>query len=65
VASLWPVDVFATDELMISFHQHRKLERLSASEALRDAQRDMLKNPSRRHPYYWAGFTAIGGHPDS
>jgi CHAT domain-containing protein len=63
VASLWPVDVYATDELMISFHQHRKSENLSAAGALRKAQRDMLGDPSKRHPYYWAGFAAIGGHP--
>ncbi|MFL6214354.1 MAG: CHAT domain-containing protein [Blastocatellia bacterium] len=63
VASLWPVDVFATDDLMISFHRHRKLEGLSASEALKSAQQDMLRNPAKRHPYYWAGFTVIGGHP--
>ena len=65
VASLWPVDVFATDELMVRFHQHRKRDRLSASEALRYAQRDMLGDPATRHPYYWAGFAAIGGDPDS
>jgi CHAT domain-containing protein len=64
VASLWPVDVYATDELMIDFHRHRKLERLSASEALRLAQVDMLKDTSKKHPYYWAGFTTIGGHAD-
>src|SRR6185295_213820 len=64
VASMWQVDVYATDELMINFHQHRKFERLSASEALRRAQQDMIRNPKRRHPYYWAGFAAIGRDPD-
>jgi CHAT domain-containing protein len=64
VASLWPVDVFATDELMVNFHRHRKLERLSAAEALTRAQRDMLSDSAKRHPYYWAGFAAIGGHSD-
>ena len=63
VASLWKVDVYATDELMVNFHRHRKLEELSTSEALRRAQMDMLKQTSTRHPYYWAGFTTIGGHP--
>ena len=65
VASLWPVDVYATDKLMADFHLLRKLKRLSASEALRRAQVDMLGGTSKKHPYYWAGFTAIGGHPDA
>jgi CHAT domain-containing protein len=65
VASLWQVDAYATDELMINFHRHRRLEMLSASEALRLAQVDMLSNPSKKHPYYWAGFTTIGGHMNS
>jgi CHAT domain-containing protein/Flp pilus assembly protein TadD len=61
VASLWKVDAYATDDLMVNFHKHRKLEGLSTSEALRFAQKDMLKSTSKNHPYYWAGFTAIGG----
>jgi len=64
VASLWQVDVYATDELMINFHRHRRVDGLSTSAALRLAQIDMLKNPAKRHPYYWAGFTTIGGHPN-
>ena len=61
VASLWPVDVYATNTLMIDFHRYRKLEKRSTVEALRLAQLDMLDNPLKQHPYYWAGFTAIGG----
>jgi len=60
VASLWPVDAYATDELMVNFHKHR-IEGLSTSESLRLAQIDLLRNPSKKNPYYWAGFATIGG----
>jgi CHAT domain-containing protein len=64
VASLWQVETAATGKLMVSFHQHRKVDRTPTAEALALAQRDMLIGASgedHRHPYYWAGFTAIGG----
>jgi CHAT domain-containing protein len=62
VASLWPVDSDASAELMVSFHRHR-LERLSTAEALRLAQKEMIKSSDvRSHPYYWAPFLAIGGN---
>jgi CHAT domain-containing protein len=64
VASLWPVDSEATASLMIKFHEYRKINRVSAAEALRMAQRDMLiASEERLHkPYAWAGFVAFGGH---
>ena len=63
VASLWKVDDAATKDLMIDYYT-----RLSAgagrSQALREAQLAMLKDPSRAHPYYWAAFVVIGeGEP--
>lgn len=63
VASLWPVDSEPTSRLMINFHKHRKLERLSAIRALRQAQLDMLISPEPidRDPHMWAAFVAIGG----
>jgi CHAT domain-containing protein/tetratricopeptide (TPR) repeat protein len=60
VASLWPVDSDATAELMISFHRFRKVDRLSTTEALTRAQQEMIS----RSPYYWAGFTVVGGYAD-
>jgi CHAT domain-containing protein len=67
VASLWPVDSDASDataELMIRFHQHRKQDGLSTTEALRRAQLDLLHSTDERHrqPYNWAAFVVIGGH---
>jgi CHAT domain-containing protein len=64
VASLWPVDSDATADLMIAFHRHRKTENLSTAEALQKAQQDMANGDDQRyrHPYYWAGFTLVGGY---
>jgi CHAT domain-containing protein/tetratricopeptide (TPR) repeat protein len=64
VASLWPVDSEATSELMILFHRFRKLDHLSTTEALTRAQQEMTTRGPYRHPYYWAGFTAIGGYSE-
>lgn len=64
VASLWQVATNATGELMVRFHQHRKRDQKPTAEALALAQRDMLTGAfgdDYRHPYYWAGFAAIGG----
>jgi len=62
VATLWPVDSDASAALMVSFHKRRR-ELRSTTEALRQAQIDMLQGDDRhyRHPYYWAGFLSIGG----
>lgn len=66
VASLWPVDSDATAELMIAFHRFRKLENKSTTEALMLAKQYMMthENARYRDPYYWAGFTVIGGYSD-
>jgi CHAT domain-containing protein/tetratricopeptide (TPR) repeat protein len=63
VASLWPVESDPTARLMINFHQHRKLDRMSAIRALRQAQLDMLNSPETidRDPHTWAAFVSIGG----
>lgn len=63
VASLWPVDSEKTAELMISFHKHRKLGRLSTTEALRRAQVEAIQNSrGPGTPYNWAAFVPIGGY---
>jgi CHAT domain-containing protein len=64
VASLWPVESYPTKELMIAFHRHRKSDGLSTSQALRQAQLDMIRSgsPEFRNPYHWAAYTIIGGH---
>ena len=64
VASLWPVESGATAALMMRFHKYRKAgEGMPTSVALRRAQQDMLDPDNQyHHPYYWAGFTLIGGY---
>lgn len=64
VASLWPVDSDATSELMIAFHRFRRVNDLSTTEALMRAQQEIMGRGNYRHPYYWAGFTVIGGRSD-
>jgi len=66
VASLWPVESESTADLMISFHKHRKLDRVSTVEALRRAQLDYLHNQPATSPknYGWAAFVTIGGFAD-
>lgn len=63
VASLWAVDSESTAELMIEFHQGRKLQHLPTAEALRQAQLHLLHGPDERYrqPFYWASFVTIGG----
>lgn len=63
VASLWPVDSASTAELMISFHRYRK-QNHSTVESLMYAQQEMIKKERYRDPYYWAGFTVVGGYSD-
>jgi CHAT domain-containing protein/tetratricopeptide (TPR) repeat protein len=64
VASLWPVDSEATSELMILFHRFRRVDHLSTTEALTRAQQEIMTSEKYHHPYYWAGFTAIGGYSE-
>jgi CHAT domain-containing protein len=66
VASQWQVDSDATAELMIDFHRYRAIEKLSTVEALRRAQLDMMAGENKRfqNPYYWAGFTVLGGYAE-
>jgi CHAT domain-containing protein len=62
VASLWPVDSDSTAELMIAFHRERRREHRRATVALARAQQEMMAHENHRSPYYWAGFTLIGGY---
>jgi len=63
VASLWPVDSTATEQLMISFHKYRT-QGLVTVEALAKAQREMVHNSDEhfRRVYYWGAFNLTGGY---
>jgi CHAT domain-containing protein len=60
VASLWRVEDRATADLMKRFYQKMLREKLSPSNALREAQISMLREKTFAHPFYWAGFTLQG-----
>ncbi|HKP69462.1 MAG TPA: CHAT domain-containing protein [Pyrinomonadaceae bacterium] len=66
VASLWSVDSAATEALMIRFHKLRRQDHMSTTAALRQAQLDLLNDPSGKFssPYYWAAFAVYGGHAE-
>jgi CHAT domain-containing protein/Flp pilus assembly protein TadD len=61
IISQWKVDAAATHELMLALHR-----RLTAptpfgeAAALRRAALETMSQPLRRHPFYWAGFVALG-----
>jgi len=60
VASLWDVDDRSTATLMESFYEHLK-GGLTVNEALRQAQRDFIKDYGEKaRPNLWAGFEVIG-----
>lgn len=69
VVSQWKVESASTTELMLEFH--RNLQRptggpgrgMSTAAALQRAAKKMLSGNEYSHPYYWAGFVAIGDNP--
>lgn len=63
VATLWPVDDWATAAFME--HLHRALaEGATPARALVVAQRALRTGQATSHPYYWAGFVLVGGADD-
>ena len=59
VATLWPVDDRTTERLMDAFYGELGRGATIAA-ALRAAQAVVRADPTTRHPFYWAGFVAIG-----
>lgn len=60
VVSQWKVDAAATTPLMIEFHRHlRQRSPGTKAAALRQAALKLLRG-AYRHPFYWAGFVAVG-----
>jgi CHAT domain-containing protein len=64
VASLQSVDSTATGKLMDKFHLYRKRDGLSAANALRRAQLEMMREPDKsfQKPAAWAAFVTVGGY---
>lgn len=59
VMSLWQVSDDATRDLMTQFYKALQTGQ-GRSEALRQVQLKMLKDPELSHPYYWASFIPAG-----
>jgi len=60
LASLWSVEDKATAVLMGKLYRGMLREGLTPAAALRKAQLEMARDPKRRSPYYWAGFSLQG-----
>ncbi len=59
VMSLWPISDLVTRDLMSGYY--RRLKSGSGRiAALRAVQLEMLANPKRAHPFYWAAFIGTG-----
>jgi CHAT domain-containing protein/cytochrome c-type biogenesis protein CcmH/NrfG len=59
VVSLWSVEDEATSELMKRFYQGMFRDKLPPTQALREAQLSMLREPQYL-PYHWAAFSLQG-----
>jgi CHAT domain-containing protein len=59
IMSLWKVDDTATAELMSTFHR-RLTEGQGKAEALRQAQLEIRRVHTWRHPFFWASFVSQG-----
>jgi CHAT domain-containing protein/tetratricopeptide (TPR) repeat protein len=59
VASQWKVEAESTNRLMLAFHRELRSGKPPA-EALRLAALAQLQRADQRHPFYWAGFVAMG-----
>ncbi len=57
--TLWQVSDRATRDLMTSYYEKLAHGR-GRADALRDVQLEMLRQPARRHPYYWGSFILSG-----
>ena len=60
IATLWPVEDRSTARLMEHLHVRLRAGE-SEAPALAQAQRQMLRDPRTADPFYWAGFTLVGG----
>ncbi len=60
MASLWKVEDGATLVLMKNFYKEMESDKLTPSQALRQAQIKLRQNPQYKSPFYWAAFTVQG-----
>jgi CHAT domain-containing protein len=61
LVSLWAVDEEATEQMMPRFYEAHLRRHMSTAAALVEAQRFIRSQTRWSDPYYWAGFSVIGG----
>ena len=59
VMSLWPVSDLVTRDMMTGYYSGLK-DGLGRGAALRRVQLRLMRQPGRRHPFYWASFIQAG-----
>ena len=59
LGTLWQVSDASTAELMARFYDYLQ-GGMTKAEALSQAQRDLIKDPEFRHPFYWAPYILVG-----
>jgi CHAT domain-containing protein len=66
IVSQWRVNSASTSEMMVEFHRQLitydrgAAQTIGKVEALRDASLKLMQNKQYRHPFFWAGFMALG-----
>jgi CHAT domain-containing protein len=64
IATEWKVDSAAAADLMVAFYKRWLASPAGTSfakaAALQRARLDLLRDPRRRHPFYWAPYVLIG-----
>lgn len=60
LGTLWPVADEAARQFMIDFYRGLRERGLAKTQALREAQIQMLRQPGMAHPLFWSPFTLIG-----
>jgi CHAT domain-containing protein/Tfp pilus assembly protein PilF len=64
ITSLWPVADEATEQWMSTLYKKRFMEGLDTAQSVRGASLETLTRRRERglstHPFYWAGFIAVG-----
>lgn len=60
LGTLWPVEDEAARSIMESLYSGLTKGQLTKTEALRQAQIKLIRDPESEHPFYWAPFVLIG-----
>lgn len=60
LGTLWPVEDNAARAIMEIFYTGLASEKLSKTQALRQAQTQLIQQPETEHPFFWAPFVLIG-----